>query len=41
MTSPRWAQALPLLAVLGSVVALGIGTSFAKQLFPTAWRWAA
>jgi inner membrane transporter RhtA len=25
---------LPLLAVLGSVVALGIGTSFAKQLFP-------
>jgi inner membrane transporter RhtA len=35
MTShPRWAQALPLLAVLGSVVALGIGTSFAKQLFP-------
>jgi len=27
-------QALPLLAVLGSVVALGIGTSFAKQLFP-------
>ena len=34
MTSPRWAQALPLLAVFGSVVALGIGTSFAKQLFP-------
>jgi inner membrane transporter RhtA len=34
MTSPRWAQALPLLAVLGSVTALGIGTSFAKQLFP-------
>jgi inner membrane transporter RhtA len=32
--STRWAQALPLLAVLGSVVALGIGTSFAKQLFP-------
>jgi inner membrane transporter RhtA len=32
--SERWAQALPLLAVLGSVVALGIGTSFAKQLFP-------
>ena len=25
---------MPLLAVLGSVVALGIGTSFAKQLFP-------
>lgn len=34
MTSSRWAQALPLLAVLGSVTALGIGTSFAKQLFP-------
>jgi len=34
LTSPRWVQALPLLAVLGSVVALGIGTSFAKQLFP-------
>ena len=34
MSSPRWAQAVPLLAVLGSVVALGIGTSFAKQLFP-------
>ena len=34
MTSHRWAQALPLLAVLGSVIALGIGTSFAKQLFP-------
>ena len=33
-TSPRWAQALPLLAVFGSVVALGVGTSFAKQLFP-------
>jgi inner membrane transporter RhtA len=32
--SNRWAQAVPLLAVLGSVVALGIGTSFAKQLFP-------
>ena len=25
---------MPLLAVLGSVVALGIGTSFGKQLFP-------
>lgn len=25
---------MPLLAVLGSVIALGIGTSFAKQLFP-------
>lgn len=34
MNTHRWAQALPLLAVLGSVVALGIGTSFAKQLFP-------
>ena len=34
MTSPRFANALPLLAVLGSVTALGIGTSFAKQLFP-------
>ncbi len=33
-SSTRWAQAVPLLAVLGSVVALGIGTSFAKQLFP-------
>lgn len=34
MSSNRWAQAVPLLAVLGSVVALGIGTSFGKQLFP-------
>ncbi len=34
MNAFRWAQALPLLAVFGSVVALGIGTSFAKQLFP-------
>lgn len=34
MNSHRWPQALPLLAVLGSVTALGIGTSFAKQLFP-------
>ena len=33
-SSSRWAQAVPLLAVLGSVVALGIGTSFGKQLFP-------
>ena len=33
MTTP-WARALPLLAVLGSVTALGLGTSFAKQLFP-------
>ena len=30
----RLANLLPLLAVLGSVTALGIGTSFAKQLFP-------
>ena len=34
MHSSRWAQAVPLLAVLGSVVALGIGTSLGKQLFP-------
>lgn len=34
MASSRLANALPLLAVLGSVTALGIGTSFAKQLFP-------
>ena len=34
MTSRRFANILPLLAVLGSVTALGIGTSFAKQLFP-------
>lgn len=34
MASHRLANALPLLAVLGSVTALGIGTSFAKQLFP-------
>jgi inner membrane transporter RhtA len=34
MTQSRWAQALPLLAVLGSVTALGLGTSLAKQLFP-------
>ena len=34
MTTARFANALPLLAVLGSVTALGIGTSFAKQLFP-------
>ncbi|MGS5087851.1 EamA family transporter [Hydrogenophaga sp. A37] len=33
-SSNRWVQAVPLLAVFGSVVALGIGTSFAKQLFP-------
>lgn len=30
----RFERVVPLLAVLGSVVALGIGTSFAKQLFP-------
>jgi inner membrane transporter RhtA len=30
----RFTKLLPLLAVLGSVTALGIGTSFAKQLFP-------
>jgi inner membrane transporter RhtA len=30
----RLQSLLPLLAVLGSVTALGIGTSFAKQLFP-------
>jgi len=34
MTSRRLANLLPILAVLGSVTALGIGTSFAKQLFP-------
>ena len=34
MTLRRFANILPLLAVLGSVTALGIGTSFAKQLFP-------
>ena len=34
MSTSRFAHALPLLAVLGSVTALGIGTSFAKQLFP-------
>ena len=34
MTFHRFTNALPLLAVLGSVTALGIGTSFAKQLFP-------
>jgi len=34
MTSRRLANLLPVLAVLGSVTALGIGTSFAKQLFP-------
>lgn len=34
MTFRRFANLLPILAVLGSVTALGIGTSFAKQLFP-------
>lgn len=34
VTTYRFADTLPLLAVLGSVTALGIGTSFAKQLFP-------
>jgi inner membrane transporter RhtA len=34
MTSNRFSNFLPLLAVFGSVTALGIGTSFAKQLFP-------
>src|SRR5512133_613561 len=34
MTSHRLANTLPILSVLGSVTALGIGTSFAKQLFP-------
>ncbi|MDD5030197.1 MAG: DMT family transporter [Rhodoferax sp.] len=34
MTLRRFANVLPLLAVLGSVTALGVGTSFAKQLFP-------
>lgn len=34
MTDNRLTKVLPLLAVLGSVTALGLGTSFAKQLFP-------
>lgn len=34
MSESRYANAIPLLAVLGSVTALGIGTSFAKHLFP-------
>ena len=34
MTTSRLSTTLPLLAVLGSVTALGIGTSFAKGLFP-------
>ncbi len=34
MNSPRFQQFIPLLAVFGAVTALGIGTSWAKQLFP-------
>jgi inner membrane transporter RhtA len=34
MNLHRFTYALPILAVLGSVTALGIGTSYAKQLFP-------
>lgn len=34
MTSRRLANFWPILAVLGAVTSLGIGTSFAKQLFP-------
>ena len=34
MAASPHATAVPLLAVLGSVTALGIGTSYAKQLFP-------
>ncbi len=34
MTSPRFQQFIPLLAVFGAVTSLGIGTSWAKQLFP-------
>jgi inner membrane transporter RhtA len=34
MKTQRTSNFLPLLAVFGSVTALGIGTSFAKQLFP-------
>jgi inner membrane transporter RhtA len=34
MRAHRLAAALPALAVLGSVTALGVGTSFAKHLFP-------
>ncbi len=33
-TNTTWNRAWPLLAVLGSVTALGVGTSLAKQLFP-------
>lgn len=34
MQKNTWGQVWPLLAVLGSVTALGLGTSMAKQLFP-------
>ncbi len=34
MSSHRFHHVLPILAVLGSVTALGLGTSLAKQLFP-------
>lgn len=34
MSSHRFHHVLPVLAVLGSVTALGLGTSMAKQLFP-------
>ena len=34
MTSTRYQRAIPFLAVLAAVTALGIGTSWAKQLFP-------
>lgn len=34
MNASLFQRALPFLAVLGSVTALGLGTSFAKQLFP-------
>jgi inner membrane transporter RhtA len=34
MAASPYATTVPLLAVLGSVTALGVGTSYAKQLFP-------
>jgi len=34
MTFTRYPRVIPFLAVLGAVTALGIGTSWAKQLFP-------
>jgi inner membrane transporter RhtA len=34
MTSKRFSNLIPIFALLGSVTTLGIGTSFAKQLFP-------